>query len=135
MTYADMVSCFQNKTTQSLSDRWLCLQSAECKGLRPWTQQEDEILRDLRGQGLNWARMVPKFDNRTKYALQSRWLLLRPADHKRLRSWTQQEDELIRGLKEQGLKWSQMAPRFNNRTVEALKARWARLKSEDVTGP
>ncbi len=93
---------------------------------RPYTQDEDQCLEQLKRQGLKWDKIIEYFPGRTMNALQKRWSTLKVelglgAPKNR---FTPEEDQRLIQLKEQGLPWAKIAESFEGRTVKALEHRW-----------
>jgi hypothetical protein len=52
------------------------------------------------------------------------------------RSWTRDEDALLKQLVEQGLKWNQIFPNFTDRSEGECRARWNTCLSQELNkGP
>ncbi len=112
---------------------------------RPYTLQEDQCLEELKRQGRKWNEIVKYFPGRTAAALQLRW-----SDYLQVKldldlqqtKFTPEEDQRLRQLKEQGLKWAEIGKYFEGRSIAALQSRWryylepkweGRLKKADYT--
>eukprot|EP00737_Agarophyton_chilense_P004759 gb/GEZJ01006296.1/.p1 GENE.gb/GEZJ01006296.1/~~gb/GEZJ01006296.1/.p1 ORF type:complete len:364 (+),score=44.05 gb/GEZJ01006296.1/:130-1221(+) len=102
----------------------LCV--SEPKAKRPWTEQEDRLLRALvkqLGQGL-WASIAAQIPGRSGKQVRERWLNhLSPNVTKR--PWSNEEDEIImENHRKLGNCWSRIAKLLEGRSDNSVKNRF-----------
>ncbi|KAJ3787672.1 hypothetical protein GGU11DRAFT_746128 [Lentinula aff. detonsa] len=94
---------------------------------RPWTQKDDDLLRDAvvkHGTQDNWQAVASEVSGRDNKACRKRWLhSLSPTVKKS--PWTVEEDALLRYLHNMhGARWSLIAREIEGRTDDACSKRY-----------
>uniref|UniRef100_A0A0W0F5S4 Uncharacterized protein n=1 Tax=Moniliophthora roreri TaxID=221103 RepID=A0A0W0F5S4_MONRR len=102
---------------------------------RPWSQEEDDLLRKavgVHGAQDNWKAVASEIPGRTNKACRKRWLhSLSPSIKKT--PWTQDEDDLLlRLFSLQGPKWSLIARQIPGRTDDACSKRYNEALNPDL---
>ncbi|KAK7028980.1 hypothetical protein VNI00_014690 [Paramarasmius palmivorus] len=102
---------------------------------RPWTQEEDDLLRKAvatHGAQDNWKAVATEVPGRTNKACRKRWLhSLSPTIKKT--PWTQDEDDQLLGLFSiHGPKWSFIARQIPGRTDDACSKRYNEALNPDL---
>lgn len=109
----------------------------EPKAKRPWTEQEDSLLRSLveqLGQGL-WAAIAAQIPGRSGKQVRERWLNhLSPNVTKR--PWSIEEDEIIiESHKRFGNCWSRIAKLLDGRSDNSVKNRFYTTLRRRISTP
>ncbi|KAK8807033.1 hypothetical protein WA158_003792 [Blastocystis sp. Blastoise] len=102
-----------------------------------WTQQEDELLREIVQQNidpsdpsrpLSWATIAVTIQGRTAKQCRERWMNhLDPTVNKG--PWSAQEDKILLELQKQwGNQWASIASQLKGRTQNSVKIRWKTLQ-------
>lgn len=93
---------------------------------RPWTVEEDNLLRNLVQGSANvtWTVVAENFDNRSGKQCRERWINhVNPEID--TREWTQADDELLYKMhKILGNKWATIAKSLPGRSEYSIKNRW-----------
>ncbi|KXL48569.1 hypothetical protein M433DRAFT_148572 [Acidomyces richmondensis BFW] len=100
---------------------------------RPWTQQEDDLLVDLRLSGHHWNEAAAKLPGRSVGSCVERGrraLADRLGDSRRLyKVWSAEEDAIIARLRQEGYSWLRIADELpQSRNPAAVYVRWSKLQ-------
>lgn len=144
-SWEELVEYFPGRTWQALHNKYGMLKSAskpkktskqgEQKGRKRWTREEDEILSKLKERNESWENIAKRFPERSQAAVSSRWTYLRrdnrqaPATTRK--TYTDEENELLIGVAEMDIKWSERAKYFPGRSIKSLQNQLDRLKQGD----
>lgn len=115
-------------------------------GRKGWTSREDKlILEEVTKHGQKWREItVQNFPGRSDDSVRNRWkrITQKPSEaitKRKARSpskkiertgWTKEEDnKILKGVKERGHKWNFIAQELPGRTPHAIRNRFHRLES------
>ena len=109
------------------------------KRAKLWTAEEERRLIQLREEdGLSWKSMQDEFPERTWKALSARYgrLTKDASAPKRQRTpWSDGEDRRLRELVKKNVPWKETVNDFPGRSVEAIKAHYYYLTSDEPSAP
>lgn len=128
-------SHFVNRTSKDCRKRWFHSLDPKLKRGR-WTEHEDKVLIEAyKKMGPVWHRIAQLIPGRTDDQCSKRYNdVLDPNISNRLRSWSQEEDQLLlRLVKKHGTKWRHIAKEMDGRTGLTCRNRWRKLVSPSVT--
>lgn len=128
-------SHFVNRTSKDCRKRWFHSLDPKLKRGR-WTEHEDKVLIEAyKKMGPVWHRIAQLIPGRTDDQCSKRYNdVLDPNISNRLRSWSQEEDQLLlRLVKKHGTKWRHIAKEMEGRTGLTCRNRWRKLVSPSVT--
>ena len=103
---------------------------------QPWTEDEEKLLAEkVQELGCNWVKIKTFFPNRTASSISLHWsqkkkkqeTISQPKerDSKPI-TWSKEEDELLlKLLKEHGVKWNELLPFFPNRSINGISQHWS----------
>ncbi len=110
----------------TLHARWRFLQRAKTQKAKIWTDEDDELLKNLVKQygTLNWVKIAEQMPGHNVMSCRNRWNKRISADKKH---WTIKEDEILKEVYTQKASPSSedFAPLLHNRTVQACRKRWS----------
>ena len=108
-----------------------------------WTPEEDEKLAELYKKfNGNWNEIIPKFPNRSKYAIINRWQIFikkknqlvygtdevsneNSSQKGRLYKWKSEDDDLLKNLLiTYGLNWVEIQKHFPDRSANSISSHW-----------
>ena len=98
-----------------------------------WTEEEEKLLLELVKADISWEEMAKQLPGRTAKALRAKYRNL-SGDYRVIpknvsRRWTAEEDELVLELTRAHIPRAEQVAFFNDRTAQALRARYVILKS------
>ena len=123
---------FPNRSATQCSQHWRKCADPDLKKNQKWTPEEDAILLSSRKQNppLTFGEIANKIQGRTNIQCRNRWdNVVNPKI--RRGPFSKTEDEVLLGLRKQGLRWVDMPEHraLQNRSSVSLKNRYRRLKS------
>jgi len=97
----------------------------------PWSPEEDKSLLKFHEQlGRQWTKIAKMMPGRTENSVKSRYASLLRSKTK---EWTEQEDLIMRQLREQNIPFEDIAEKhLPHRSEHAVKKRWERLFMRDL---
>ena len=102
----------------------------------PWNQEEDRVLRSLRESGKTFAEIAKKLPNRSRYACEHRYELIRQDSRKRRPYWEEWEERLLVSGYFARLTWEEISGRIPGRTKGACVTQWWKcFRSTDLDDP
>ena len=104
------------------------------KKIKPWADEEKEVLLKLRKMGLSWGEIAEHIPGRSPKAVKRKYQHLTgdvevPKAVKR--QWSTEENKLILKLAEEGVPWRERVKYFDDRSMKALKLQYTMLKSRN----
>lgn len=122
---------------------------------RPWEDWEDRIVVAIRNAGYSWANVAKMLPHRTDQSVISRWnrFLMHQAQHataahaqsldtssiprpeRTYPFWTQEEDQLVKSLRESGKSWAYTVSQLQNRSQRGTRNRWKNHLKYQRTSP
>ncbi len=139
LTWTEIAKYFPDHGYGSVKRRyqWYLLQNAP-ESQKHYQPEEDELLIQLRGDGLPWAQVADTFaqyfPRRSVPALAQHYnkvLMPRPG-RPVYKPYTPDEDQCLIHLREQGLDWDEIAKSFAGRSASALRSRWDNRLKQDT---
>ena len=102
----------------------------------PWNQEEDQVLRSLRESGKTFIEIAKKIPNRTRYACEHRFELIRQDSRKRRPYWEEWEERLLVSGYFARLTWEEISRRIPERTKIACNTQWWKcFRATDLNDP
>ena len=102
----------------------------------PWNQEEDQVLRSLRESGKTFIEIAEKLPNRTRYACEHRFDLIRQDPPKRMPRWEEWEERLLVSGYFARLSWEEISRGITGRTRIACMSQWSQcFRATDLDDP
>lgn len=102
----------------------------------PWNQEEDQVLRSLRESGKSFPEIARKIPNRSRYACEHRFEVIRQDTRKRRPYWEEWEERLLVSGYFNRQTWEEISRTITGRTKSACTARWWKyFRSTDLDDP
>ena len=138
--WREIIEYFPGRKLKYIQARYYTLretkQEESPKDLRAWTDEEKEILLDLRKTGQSWREIAKDLPGRSVGAIIDHYYYLKRDGHppRSSRNFSAEEDELLLELAEADIPWEERVKYFNNRTSSSLRGRLTRIRPTKQLG-
>ena len=134
LPWAEIAELFPERSWRAIMAKYYKLTRDPFQNSKPldlWTDEEKEILLDLKEDNLSWDEIAEHLPRRTAKAIKTKYKTLTEdfqAPKEVLKLYTAEEDELLVKLGKMGIPWKERATYFNNRTLRSLASRYSQIK-------
>lgn len=134
MPWGEMIEYFPGRTWRGIQTKYHDLTGTKqkrLKELRAWTDEENEILLDLRKAGKSWEEIDKVLPGRSVVAIMMHYAYLKKdkkAPKSVSRRFSAEEDKLLLELAEADVPMKERVKYFDNRTASSLYGRLSKIK-------